>query len=200
MLLKTTFQNNGDLLLLCNALIENNDGAKACNDKIRRNPNWIAENYGQYLDETVFCEFIDASIERSDLRGVLEAVVDHVNASCVTDKVFKKLINFQCRSIKKRMIVSLAHKTLSEPQLIDLCNIGTEFECFFELARLYYMSTKHSLGILVKFLENFCSNSQFSYMYQDLICEMYMLKAGTSEKSEWLEAEYLKANMGQTNY
>ncbi len=53
-------------------------------------------------------------------------------------------------SVREEFEVSLAHKKLTEQQLLALCESRNTFECYFELAALYYENNEYDIQKLKK--------------------------------------------------
>ena len=71
--------------------------------------------------------------------------------------------------------------------MLYLCNYGRYFECYFELAILYYVSKDYSLEKLEAFIEEF-SKCKFSYMLEELLNELLEYH----QASHWLKKEYIE--------
>ncbi len=83
-------------------------------------------------------------------------------------------------------MISLSHKRLTEAQLRTLCGEQTAFECFFELAMLYYAEKEHSLEKFAAFVDEF-ARGRFSYMLPELVSELTSgCTASSEDKHEYL--------------
>lgn len=87
---------------------------------------------------------------------------------------------------RQQLIINLSHKRLTEVQLRILCDEQPAFECFFELAILYYAENEHSLENLAAFVDEF-ARSKYSYLLPELISELTADHTASSEdKYEYL--------------
>ena len=111
--------------------------------------------------------------------------------SSITDIVFERLMEFPISDERCTLLIILSHKKLSEKQLLSLCDAGCAFECFFELAALYYTNSKFSSCVFKDFLLKFLQG-KFSEMFNDLIYELSnYCEASNMQKREILK-EYEK--------
>ena len=170
---------------LCNTILNSRIDAYRCYFILKRNPDWISNNYCGKVEEMYFLRLIDSSVDDKLLQTILVSILDSVDAECITDFVFRKLIEYPESIIRQRLIVSLCHKKLSEKQLRLLCNIGTEFECFFELSIIYYTESNYSLEYFKDFLESF-KKCSFGYMYTELLTETLDFNKASSEAKKVL--------------
>ena len=185
MLLLHFFQKNTDLSLLCNRILKNYLFAFKYSLILKNNPDWFTQNSTGSILETVLLDFIDASYDNSSIKKILTPLIDAVQPKCISDKVFKKIMNYPDLSTRELLITCMAHKKLTEVQLIHLCNTGSEFECFFELSLLYYKDDNYSFNQFVEFIDKF-KNSTFGYMYNELLDELLHCELFSEEKQEWV--------------
>lgn len=164
-------QKDKRIIVLCERVLKNKFIAYISLFILRCNPNWIEDNYSGMIPENLVLDLINRSCIQRCYTRLLVPIIDVLDSSSITDIVFQKLVRFPESNIKKELIVCLCHKELKEQQLLKLCEIGTEFECFFELAFIYYKSNTYSLDKLKSFLEGFYI-SEFGYLYKELLQEL----------------------------
>ena len=156
--------------------------------------NWIEDNIRGEISHSTLAKIVEASYNNKKYSTLLSYIIEIINGDVIDDFVFEKIINHPNKHIKNRVLISLAHKKLKENQLRYLCNTGIAFECYFELAILYYTENKYSLKSLKDFIREF-SKSKYSYMREELIFELanyYM--ASNSEKCEHIKDLMQKSN------
>lgn len=167
---------------LCNIIVNSRIAACKCCILVKKNPDWVSQGFCGNVEEPVFLRLIDRSAKNKLMQDLLVSIVDVADAESITDCVFGKLTAFPEVLTREKIIVSLCHKKLSETQLLFLCNIGTEFECFFELSIIYYTESSYSIDHMMAFFEAF-KKSSFSYMYTELLMELLdCYKASDDEK------------------
>ena len=98
-------------------------------------------------------------------------IIDVVDGDCINDLTFEKILIYPQLCVREKMLISLAHKKLNENQLRSLCDVGIAFECYFELAILYYTEKRYKLETLKAFIQEF-SKCKYSYMLDELIFEL----------------------------
>lgn len=80
----------------------------------------------------------------------MTCIIDTIPESVIDDFVCEEILCYPDENMRVKMLVSIAHKSLSESQLQPLCNLGFSFECYFELAILYYVESKYPLQVGVR--------------------------------------------------
>lgn len=180
---------NSSISSLCDVIVNSRIAACKCCIMLKRNPDWVSRCFCGNIEEPVFLRLIDRSTKSKLMQDLFVSIVDAADAECITDRVFRTLTAFPKTSTREKIIISLSHKKLSEPQLLFLCNIGTEFECFFELAIIYYTEKFYSFDHMSAFFEKF-KNGSFGYMYSELLTELLEnYKASDEEKRMLVLAE-----------
>ena len=125
---------------------------------------------------------------------ILEQIIEIIAPENISDEIFDKLFNYPVKSCKDKFLISLSHKRLSEKQLLALCHTECAFECFFELATLYYEDCKYSYEVFSEFIFMF-KNCRYSELFDDLLEEL--LSSGNpsnKEKYIFLQNEQVKHN------
>lgn len=177
-----SFQKSDSLSSLCNMIISSRIAACKCWLLLKNDPDWISQGFCGNVEEPIFLKLIDKSAKNKLMQDLLVSIVDAADAECITDRVFEKLTAFPKMLMREKLIVSLCHKRLSETQLSFLCNIGTQFECFFELSIIYYTDSSYSLDHMAALFEAF-KKCRFGYMYTELLTELLdCYKASADEK------------------
>ncbi len=112
--------------------------------------------------------------------------IDLVDGCDINDEIFVQLMQVPDTEAQAHYELSLAHKALSESQLHELCARGTWFECFFELAILYYTKA-YPLEKLQDFVEMF-HKSKYAYLREELLGELKNCwEASSEEKRAYVE-------------
>lgn len=188
---KNSSPNERNLSLLCKQISKNWLIALKYSLLLKVNPDWLTQNYSGDIPEAILLGFIDVSCNSLIVQKTLSSLIDVVQPECITDKVFKKIINYPDINTRELLITCMAHKKLTEAQLIQLCDVGSEFECFFELALLYYRDDNYSVDLLAELLKKF-KNSRFGYMYSELLDELFYCEIFTEKKQKWVAGEKQK--------
>lgn len=186
------FQEPIELELLVENIISNKKNLDFLIRMIDKNPDYIEEKCVGTINEQLLIELISLGIKFPESKYLIIAIIDFVDEACITNSVFNKLCNFPCTDTKESFIISLSHKKLSESQLIYLCRIGITFECYFELACLYYTNKQYSIEKLSKFLHDFHEGS-YGDMYAELINELYKCYNSSDKlKKEYISYQWYK--------
>lgn len=183
--MRTSSQRRIDLNDICSKICSEQNSLFKYARCLRNNPDWITDNCTDLLQEDILLRLIDLSCEDKRYTVLLNAVVDVLDGKSVTDKAFYKLVSFPNNSVAESLKISLAHKTLSESQLLVLCSDESIFECFFELAILYYKSPNCDFEKFRNFLDTF-SSGKFSYLYEELLLELSGVKTLDEKKLDWI--------------
>ena len=155
---------------------------------VQYNPDWMTKTLGGKVTEELLLEIINLAKENKHLRVILPAIIDCMDEDCLTDRVFSSLIQFPVKEVKASLIVCLCHKKLSEDQLIVLCELGTQFECFFELAQRYYVDCACPTEKFQMICYSF-RKSVFSDMYDAFLEEFLSINTNDIAKQKWVEAQ-----------
>ena len=192
------FQRDRKLSSLCANLLQNPIWYMISILSLRNNADWIMENYDTSVPEDVLIKFIEKySLKKRDI--VFREVIDHIDATSINNNVFYKLVNIANPEVREAVIVSLCHKQLQENQLVYLCDVGTQFECFFELAILYYTKEEHAISLLEDVLSQM-RNGPFGYMYTDLLQELTNdFSASCYAKKKLVEEQLFTAKCQKNN-
>lgn len=177
---------NHDLEHLCNWILEYEEIFNEFLEIIKENPDWVEENTNCIVSSSMLLKIIKSSLDNKKYSYLLISIVDVVDDSCINEQVFEMLIYFPDTDIRGILQVSLAHKKLTENQLVLLCQEETTFECFFELASLYYEDSIYDIEKLKAFIENF-RKCKYSYMIENLLTELVdYYEASTIEKYKFI--------------
>lgn len=153
---------------------------------IESDPFWTEKNSGSPISAETLTELVRASYENRRLWSVLAELTDAVGAASVSDAAFDAMLRHPNEDTRQQLMISLSHKRLTEVQLRTLCDEQPAFECFFELAILYYAEKEHSLEKFAAFLGEFVS-SKYSYLLPELISELTAdHTASSDDKHEYL--------------
>lgn len=160
-----------DLNILCKSLVESHEYLNRCLKCVSKNPDWLEENAKGNIDVENLIKLIENSYTNKQYREILPKIIDVTDGSNVNDEIFLKLLNYPYLDVRNEFLISLSHKELTEKQLISLCQLGVTFECYFELAILYYTCENFTINQLKKFLEEF-KCCKYSDMYPEMISEL----------------------------
>lgn len=156
-----------ELESLCCSILENKTVRNQIYDHIKSAPDLLIENYCGTVSEELLLKVILESHKDEKLQAILIALVDCLVGSVITDRVFEELIKSP-PNIRNSLVVNMCRMNLTEKQLLILCNIGTEYESFLELAFLYYGSDEYPVERLKNLLDRF-KRSTFSNKYKELL-------------------------------
>lgn len=191
MALSIFFQKDIDIDCYCEKILESKSIIFISNVLLKCNPDWIQEKCFGNVTPNNLIDLIDLSIKNQKVTPILEQILETASDSSITDIVFEKLMEFPIPDARCTLLIILSHKKLSEKQLLSLCDVGYAFECFFELAALYYTNSKFSSCVFENFLLKF-SQCKFSEMFNDLVYELSnYYEASNMQKREILK-EYEK--------
>lgn len=191
MALSIFFQKDIDINCFCEKILGSKSTIFISNVLLKCNPDWIQEKCFGNVTPNTLINLIDLSIKNQKAIPILEQILETVSDSSITDTVFERLMEFPISDARCTLLIILSHKKLSEKQLLSLCDVGCAFECFFELAALYYTNSKFSSRIFEDFLLKFLQ-CKFSEMFNDLIFELSNdFEASNMRKKEILK-EYEK--------
>lgn len=153
---------------------------------IESDPFWTEKNSGSPISAETLTELVRASYENRRLWSVLAELTDAVGAASVSDAAFDAMLRHPNEDTRQQLMISLSHKRLTEVQLRTLCDEQPAFECFFELAILYYAEKEHSLEKFAAFVDEF-ARSKYSYLLPELISELTAdYTASSDDKHEYL--------------
>lgn len=174
-------QKHIDLNLLCLRIVKSKFFLYVYYMFAKHNPNWIEENCCGKVDSDLLSYVISMSEYDYKCLLILEQVIEFVNDSSITDEIFNKLFHFPLKTAREGFLISLSHKRLSEKQLLLLCYEECAFECYFELAILYYTDSKYSFEIFSKFILKF-SISKYGELLEDMLRELINSYIPSDEK------------------
>lgn len=191
MALAIFFQKDIDINCFCEKILGSKSTIFISNVLLKCNPDWIQEKCFGNVTPNNLIDLIDLSIKNQKAITILEQILETTSDSSITDTVSERLMEFPISDERCTLLIILSHKKLSEKQLLSLCDAGYAFECFFELAALYYTNSKFSFCVFENFLLKF-SQCKFSEMFNDLIYELSnYYEASNMQKREILK-EYEK--------
>lgn len=144
-------------------------------------PNWIENNSNSLVSDKILNEFVCASYKKHELGVVLTEVMDAVGVASISDLVFDAIMRHPDENIRQLLLISLSHKSLRENQLRSLCDEQICFECFFELAILYYTRAEYPIDKFSTFVDEF-AKSKYSYLLVELISELMDCYTASSDK------------------
>lgn len=187
MALSKFFQKDIDIDYFCEKVLGNKITILISGLLLKCNPDWIQENCFGNVTPNNLIHLIDLSIKNQKVIPILEQILETTSDSSITDIVFERLMEFPISDERCTLLIILSHKKLSEKQLLSLCDAGCAFECFFELAALYYTNSKFSSCVFKDFLLKFLQG-KFSEMFNDLIYELSnYYEASNMQKKEILK-------------
>lgn len=143
--------------------------------------NWIENNSNSLVSDKILNEFVCASYKKHELGVVLAEVMDAVGVASISDLVFDAIMRHPDENIRQLLLISLSHKSLRENQLRSLCDEQICFECFFELAILYYTRAEYPIDKFSTFVDEF-AKSKYSYLLVELISELMDCYTASSDK------------------
>lgn len=145
-------------------------------EKYSKDPEWIRDHCYGGIKEEIFQRLINSSLYNKNMGELLEAIVEVVNAKSITNAIFQQLYHYPVNCVRKSFWISLSHKKgMTESQLKDLCTTNYTFECFFELAELYYKNKKYTVETFSCFLNDF-RMGLYADMYTDMLQELKQSK------------------------
>ena len=178
---------NENLDILINRILNGDIRVEKFLSFLRKNQNFFEENVAGEIEKSTLIKILEKGNKNRDYGKLLVNLIDIIDEKVIDDVVFEKIIFFSNKEIRESLIVSLVHKKLTEQQMLYLCNYGRYFECYFELAILYYVSKDYSLEKLEAIIEEF-SKCKFSYMLEELLNELLEYH----QASHWLKKEYIE--------
>lgn len=161
-------------------------------------PDWAETKLTGEIDNDLLRNFIDLSADNPRYNRIVYTIIDTKLGDNIPDDLFDRIVNFHDYETRLNLIISLSHKSLSEKQLIYLCNIGMTFECFFELASLYYTDMSFSDRTLLRFLKSF-QLTKYSEMYKELLLELQNRYVASDALKETLVDDLLKEMVVRPN-
>lgn len=161
-------------------------------------PDWAETKLTGEIDNDLLRNFIDLSADNPRYNRIVYTIIDTKLSDNIPDDLFDRIVNFHDYETRLNLIISLSHKSLSEKQLIYLCNIGMTFECFFELATLYYTDMSFSDRTLLRFLKSF-QLTKYSEMYKELLLELQNRYVASDALKETLVDDLLKEMVVRPN-
>ena len=135
------------------------------------NPNWIEDNINGEITYPTLLKIIGVAYTDQRYGLFLTYIIEIIEGSFIDDFMFNKIIFYPYEDMKERMLISLAHKPLKENQLRCLCDLEISFECYFELAILYYTESGYSLETLKRFIGRILE-SRYAYIIKELVAEL----------------------------
>ena len=132
-----TSRKTDDLNVICKRILNKESVLNEYYQKKLDNPDWFEENTAGYVKNQHLDEMIERSYLDEKLCYILQKIVDVIDNN-LDEKIFDKLFKYPNKNIRDYFCMSLSHKMLNEMQLLRLCEPGITFECYFELAILYY--------------------------------------------------------------
>lgn len=139
--------------------------------KLKYNPDWIEESCCGDLDYELLKKLIESACVNERYCRILYEIIEIFVNDSMPDSVFNRILDFPNEKYRQQFLISLAHKQLNESRLLALCNTECAFECFFELAALYYTDSSFSQDIFKSFLQRFSQCGYFELL-NDLLTEL----------------------------
>ena len=135
------------------------------------NPDWIEDNISGEITYSTLSEIIEVGYTDQKYGMFLTYIIELIEGCIIDDFMFDKIVFYPYNDIKEKMLISLAHKSLKENQLCRLCDLEISFECYFELAILYYTESEYQLETLKRFIGRVLE-SRYSYIIKELVMEL----------------------------
>lgn len=177
---------NNSLGFNLNLVMDNSMYIKILLKNLKKNPNWIEDNLIGDIESDTLLKFLRASCRRRKYRIIMPDVIELANASAFNEEVFDFVLHYPEKTLRDELLISLCHKKLKEDQLIVLCEQEISFECYFELAILYYSNTKYQIEDLMRVITTF-HNSKYSYMKKELLMDIWSnYIASSPEKDKYI--------------
>ncbi len=194
MISQNIFPKSTDLNDFCLRVLRNENELMSSIKRLSYEPDWIIDNYFGTVDENVLIHIISLADTGRFCESIVLAIFDAVTDSSITDNIIDKVFSIESEILKEQILIILSHKHLSENQLIKLCETKLTFECYYELASLYYSKKEFSVQILKDFLESF-KKSLFSEQYNELIEELlYRYHASNESKKTYVSQQHKTNN------
>ncbi len=169
-------------------ILNNSENIDLILEQLKEDPNWIEDNITGEITKSTLLRLLRKNFDGNDYDVLLTCIIDIIPETAVDDLVFEEILSYPDEDARLKMLVSLAHKRLSERQLQSLCRQGFSFECYFELAILYYVESKYPLQLLKDFVEDSFLHCSYSYMMEELVDELIRTHSASDEmKREYIE-------------
>lgn len=179
-----------DVNELCKDVIKSNVYSFAVNVFLKLYPDWAETKLVGEIDNDLLINLIELSSNNQKYNRIVYSIIDTKLSEHIPDDLFDRIVNFHDYETRLKLIISLSHKSLSEKQLIYLCNTEIAFECFFELAALYYTDSSFPDSTLLYFLNNFKS-TKYSEMYKELLLELHNRYLASDKRKETIVVDLL---------
>ncbi len=180
------FRKHMDINVFCRCILDNKITLFVSSLFLEKHPDWVGERCFGNVNVDILIQLIDLGLEDARAFPALEQILEAASESSMTDMVLERILKFPVLEKRQIFLIALFHKKLTEKQLLLLCDTVCAFECFFELASLYYTDSKYSLNVFSDFLFKF-SQCKFSEMLNDLIYELLNCYTPSSqEKKEFV--------------
>ena len=183
-----------DVNELCKDVIKSNVYSFAVNALLKLYPDWAETKLVGEIDNDLLISLIDLSGNNQKYNRIVYSIIDTKLSENIPDDLFNYIVNYHDYETRLKLIISLSHKSLSEKQLIYLCNTENAFECFFELAALYYTDSSFPDSTLLYFLNNFKS-TKYSEMYKELLLELHNRCLASDKRKETIVVDLLSEVM-----
>lgn len=162
---------NKDAESFARLILANSLNANTFIQVLDENPNWIEDNINGEISHPTLMEIVRAGYRDQKYGILLTHIIELVDGKEIDDLIFRKMFFYPYEDIRQRLLISLAHKKLTENQLRQLCNEAISFECYYELAILYYTKIEYNQERLEKFVEE-VAKSKYSYILEDMVKEL----------------------------
>ncbi|MHB1453660.1 MAG: hypothetical protein ACYCYM_06885 [Saccharofermentanales bacterium] len=171
---------------LCINLLTLQEYIEFCYTAILINPDWISENSFGRVEDCTLIKLIHKSYKSKKLQVLLVSIVDSLDGENISNSVFELLYDYPVNGVKKELWTALCHKSLAENQLLKLCELDFTWECYYELAILYFVNARYTQQDIIDFIIKF-SKSSFFYMHDDLVKELiYGYIPSSIDKKDYL--------------
>ena len=152
----------------------------------------IFKNIDGIIRADILNEIIDYSISHKCIRNVLRDILEYCNHSSVTPEIFDKIAKYPHKKMRKDLLISLAHCSLSIYQLWYICKKNICFEAFAQLLDIYLINdcfTVYDLNELLEKNKKYLKAIDFTSIYKDIIttdakknlCKYFSLSVNDSQ-------------------
>ena len=142
----------------------------AQNKSLKEDPNYLEGCTDTSIPESDLCELVLLAQRDKKTARYLPNIVDSVDDTAITRRVFELLFHFPKKHIRDSLLVSLSHKTLDIASLAELCETNTCFECYFTWIMELYRDPCATCEELNCAIDRFLA-CPFSYMAKEVYQE-----------------------------
>ena len=148
---------------------------------LEEEPNWIEDNVNGEITYSTLFELLETGYSNQKCGIFITYIIEIVKGNVIDDIIFEKIYCYPHKDIREQLLVSLAHKKLKENQLRRLCDEAISFECYYELAILYYTANIYAPEILECFIEEILK-SKYAYIVEEVARELVDYHVASSKK------------------